>query len=131
MASNIEFVQYVCEQIGKAGFISYRMMFGDYCIYCDKKPVALVCDNQFFVKVTPEGGKSISLYAKSRAVSGRKTVFTGGGRRRRQNRRAPGQTDGETNPAPQKAGQINLATGIKKNAIITVLFLQEIPECTL
>lgn len=72
MASNIEFVQYVCEQIDKAGFISYRMMFGDYCIYCDKKPVALVCDNQFFVKVTPEGEKAFPAMPKAAPYPGAK-----------------------------------------------------------
>ncbi|MDO5764753.1 MAG: TfoX/Sxy family protein [Elusimicrobiales bacterium] len=72
MASNIEFVQYVCEQIGQAGFISYRMMFGDYCIYCDKKPVALVCDNQFFVKVTPEGEKAFPSMPKAAPYPGAK-----------------------------------------------------------
>lgn len=72
MASNIEFVQYVCEQIDKAGFISYRMMFGDYCIYCDKKPVALVCDNQFFVKITPEGEKAFPSMPKAAPYPGAK-----------------------------------------------------------
>jgi TfoX/Sxy family transcriptional regulator of competence genes len=33
-----------------AGAISYRYMFGEYAIYCDGKVVALVCDNQLFVK---------------------------------------------------------------------------------
>ena len=32
-------------------------MFGDYAIYCDDKVVALVCDNQLFVKPT-EGGRA-------------------------------------------------------------------------
>ena len=72
MASNIEFVQYVCERIDKAGFISYRMMFGDYCIYCDNKPVALVCDNQFFVKVTPEGEKAFPNLPKAAPYPGAK-----------------------------------------------------------
>ena len=32
-------------------------MFGEYAIYCDGKVVALVCDNQLFVKPT-EGGRA-------------------------------------------------------------------------
>lgn len=75
MASNIEFVQYVCEQIDKAGFISYRMMFGDYCIYCDKKPVGLVCDNQFFVKITPQGKKAFPGLPKAAPYPGAKPYF--------------------------------------------------------
>lgn len=75
MASNIEFVQYVCEQIDKAGFISWRMMFGDYCVYCDQKPVALICDNQFFVKITPAGEKAFPALPKAAPYPGAKPYF--------------------------------------------------------
>lgn len=75
MASNIEFVQYACEQADKAGFISYRMMFGDYCIYCNKKPVALVCDDQLFVKITPEGKKAFPKMATAAPYPGAKPHF--------------------------------------------------------
>jgi len=30
-------------------------MFGEYAVYCDGKVVALVCDNQLFVKPTAAG----------------------------------------------------------------------------
>lgn len=75
MASNIEFVQYVCEQIDKAGAISWRLMFGDYCVYCDKKPVALICDNQFFVKVTPQAEKEFPTLPKAAPYTGAKPYF--------------------------------------------------------
>lgn len=52
MASDLSFVEYVRDQIGAAGEISFRKMFGEYAIYCDAKVVALVCDNQLFVKPT-------------------------------------------------------------------------------
>jgi TfoX/Sxy family transcriptional regulator of competence genes len=55
MASDIGFVEYVCEQIRDAGRISHRRMFGEFAVYCDGKVVALVCDNQFFLKPTPAG----------------------------------------------------------------------------
>ena len=57
MASSQDFVEYVVEQIENAGVITYRKMFGEYAIYSDGKIVALVCDNQLFVKPT-EGGRS-------------------------------------------------------------------------
>jgi DNA transformation protein and related proteins len=38
-----------------AGPISARKMFGEYAIYCGEKVVALVCDNQLFVKPTAAG----------------------------------------------------------------------------
>jgi DNA transformation protein and related proteins len=55
MASNPSFVEYVCEQMSAAGSIASRKMFGEYAIYCDGKVVALVCDNQLFVKQTSAG----------------------------------------------------------------------------
>ncbi|APC79487.1 hypothetical protein NPD2_3326 [Clostridium botulinum] len=48
MASNIEFVEYVCDQISGAGDITYKKMFGDYGVYCNEKIIGLICDNQFF-----------------------------------------------------------------------------------
>ena len=58
MASDQNFLSFVYDQIKDAGDISYRKMFGEYAIYKDQKVVALVCDNQLFVKPTP-GGKAL------------------------------------------------------------------------
>ena len=52
MASSLDFVEYVCEQIRRAGNITFKKMFGEYCIYCNGKPIGLICDNQFYVKKT-------------------------------------------------------------------------------
>ncbi|SFD31809.1 TfoX/Sxy family protein [Clostridium uliginosum] len=41
MASNLEFVEYVCEQISDSGTITYRKMFGDYGVYCNAKIIGL------------------------------------------------------------------------------------------
>ena len=57
MASDESFIEFIADQMGDAGPISYRKMFGEYAIYCSGKVVALVCDNQLFVKQT-EGGRS-------------------------------------------------------------------------
>ena len=50
MASDPDFVRYVCDQMSDAGEIASRKMFGEYAVYCDAKVVALICDNQCFVK---------------------------------------------------------------------------------
>lgn len=55
MSSNLEFVDYVVEQIREAGEITYRKMFGEYGVYCDGKIFALICDNQLFIKITKAG----------------------------------------------------------------------------
>lgn len=51
MASNLEFVQFVCEQIAPCGCVRYRKMFGDYMVYVNDKPLLLLCDNVVYVKM--------------------------------------------------------------------------------
>lgn len=62
MSSSLEFVKYVCQQIDNAGSISFRKMFGEYCIYCDEVVIGVVCNNQFFVKQTIAGTKIYPNY---------------------------------------------------------------------
>ena len=50
MATDIEFVEYVCEQIEGSGGVRYRKMFGEYMVYVNNKPIFLVCDNTVFIK---------------------------------------------------------------------------------
>jgi TfoX/Sxy family transcriptional regulator of competence genes len=58
MASDEKFMAFVRDQLRDSRDISYRKMFGEYAIYKGRKVVALVCDNQLFVKPTP-GGKAL------------------------------------------------------------------------
>jgi TfoX/Sxy family transcriptional regulator of competence genes len=55
MASDQEFMDYVSEQLRGVPRASYRKMFGEYAVYVGTKVVALVCDNQLFVKPTGAG----------------------------------------------------------------------------
>lgn len=57
MASDKNFVEFVVDQIENAGNITYRKMFGEYALYSDRKVVALICNNQLFIKPT-DGGRS-------------------------------------------------------------------------
>lgn len=55
MASSPEFMQSVAARLEDAGSITYRKMFGEYCVYCDGKPFGCVCDDRLFVKITEPG----------------------------------------------------------------------------
>jgi TfoX/Sxy family transcriptional regulator of competence genes len=55
MASDQEFVKFVCEQLRGAGAISSRRMFGEAAIYLHDKVIGFVFDNQFFFKPTDAG----------------------------------------------------------------------------
>src|SRR5690349_14061545 len=55
MASDQDFVDSVCEQVGLPRRLSARKMFGEYALYIGGKVVALICDNKVFVKPTAAG----------------------------------------------------------------------------
>ncbi len=50
MATSLNFINYVCDQLTGIGDISYKKMFGEYMVYLNNKPVVIVCDNTAFVK---------------------------------------------------------------------------------
>ena len=52
MACNPDFVQYIADQCAGAGEIAVKKMMGDYCAYCDGVLFGLICDNNFYLKVT-------------------------------------------------------------------------------
>jgi TfoX/Sxy family transcriptional regulator of competence genes len=59
MASDREFVKFVCDQLCGAGEISSRRMFGEAAVYLGDKVIGLICDNQLFVKPTEPGRAKI------------------------------------------------------------------------
>jgi TfoX/Sxy family transcriptional regulator of competence genes len=75
MASDLSFVKFIVDQLESAGDISYRMMFGEYAIYCRGKVVALVCDNQLFVKPTQAGKAFIVDVVEASPYPGAKPAF--------------------------------------------------------
>ncbi|MBA4418898.1 MAG: competence protein TfoX [Syntrophus sp. (in: bacteria)] len=75
MASDKSFIEFVADQMRQAGVISYRKMFGEYAVYCDGKVVALVCDNQLFVKPTQGGRAYIGDPAEGAPYPGAKLYF--------------------------------------------------------
>jgi TfoX/Sxy family transcriptional regulator of competence genes len=55
VASDRKTVDFIVEKIGGAGDVSARAMFGEYGVYCDGKMVAIVGDDQLFVRPTAGG----------------------------------------------------------------------------
>ena len=48
-------MDFLLDQLSGAGEVSAKKMFGDYCLYLAGKTVALVCDDQMFLKPTVAG----------------------------------------------------------------------------
>lgn len=75
MASDVEFVEYVCDQASEAGRISFKKMFGEYAVYRGNKVVALICNNQLFVRPTEAGRALLQAVVESPPYRGAKNHF--------------------------------------------------------
>jgi len=75
MVSDLNFVEFIADQIQNAGVIRYRKMFGEYALYCNDKVVALICGNQLFVKPTRAGELFIGEVVLKPPYSGAKPSF--------------------------------------------------------
>ncbi len=68
MASDHGIVAFILEQIASAGDVRARPMFGEYGLYCDDRMIAMVCDDQLFVKPTPGGRAYVSAGADAGTI---------------------------------------------------------------
>ena len=75
MASTQDFVEYVCEQAGLPGKLSVKKMFGEYALSVEGKVVALVCDNQLFVKPTAAGKQLLGSVTEAPPYPGAKPHY--------------------------------------------------------
>lgn len=75
MASRIDTVQYICDQAGLGPRLAYRKMFGEYALYLDGKVVALVCDDQLFLKPTSAGRAYLRSVTEAPPYSGAKNYY--------------------------------------------------------
>ena len=72
MSSDLEFVQFITDQLDSECEITFRKMFGEYALYSKGKVVALICDNQLFVKPTNTGKEFIGEFEEGCAYPGAK-----------------------------------------------------------
>ena len=75
MASDLAYVQHVCDQLRDVGELSYKKMFGEYGLYVSGRMVALVCDNQLFVKPTEAGRELLGTPSEGAPYPGAKPHF--------------------------------------------------------
>jgi TfoX/Sxy family transcriptional regulator of competence genes len=73
MATSKSTMDFITDQLRAVPDVSVRKMFGEYALYCGEKVVALVCDDQLFVKLTAPGKALVgSRYAEGTAYPGAK-----------------------------------------------------------
>ena len=75
MGSSVGTVQFICDQAGLGKRLTFRKMFGEYALYLDGKVVALICDDQLFLKPTPEGLKLLGKVSEAPPFPGAKNFY--------------------------------------------------------
>lgn len=66
-------MDFLLDQVEGAGSVHAHKMFGEYALYLDEKVVALVCDDQLFMKLTEPGKEfAVDRYEEGLPYSGAK-----------------------------------------------------------
>lgn len=75
MATDQKFVDFVLDQIGFAGDLSAKKMFGEYGVFADGKIFGLICDNKLYIKPTNAGREFIGDVVEAPPYKGAKPSF--------------------------------------------------------
>src|SRR6478609_2366528 len=75
MGTRQQIVDFLLEQLTGVRDATVRKMFGEYALYSTGKVVALVCDDQLFVKPTDAGRKFIGTVTEGEPFPGAKPWF--------------------------------------------------------
>ena len=75
MATRADTIAYLLDQLAGAGPVSARKMFGEYALYCDGRVVALVCDDDLYLKPTAAGRARLGAVEEAPPYPGAKPCF--------------------------------------------------------
>ena len=75
MATDQQYADYVMEQLRRVPGASHKKMFGEYAVYAGGKVVALLCDNQFFLRPTDAGRALLGTPTEGPPYPGAKPHF--------------------------------------------------------
>lgn len=75
MATSLDTVHYLVDQAGLGRRLSFKKMFGEYALYIDDKVVALICDDQLFLKPTAAGREYLGTVVEAPPYPSAKGYF--------------------------------------------------------
>jgi TfoX/Sxy family transcriptional regulator of competence genes len=76
MGTSMDTIASLLDRLRTLPGVRARKMFGEYALYLDDKVVALVCDDQLFVKITPAGRSLVGdLCEEAEAYPGARPSF--------------------------------------------------------
>ncbi len=70
MSTQKSVVEFILEKLGDSKRFSVRAMFGEYALYAEGKVVALICDDQLYVKILPASQELEKLCEKGEPYPG-------------------------------------------------------------
>lgn len=73
MPNDQDFIDFVIDQVDRD--VTYKHMFGGTTLYLNGKVVALICDNQLFMKPTDAGRDYIGPVVEAPAYEGARNSF--------------------------------------------------------
>jgi len=68
-------VDFILEQMNQAGMVTAKKMFGGYGIFYSGKMVALVCEDELFIKITQAGKEFVGDCPEKSPYKGAKPCF--------------------------------------------------------
>lgn len=75
MTTRADTLRYIVDQAGLGDRLTSRRMLGEYVLYLDGKVVALVCDDQLFLKPTAQGRTVLGAVSLAPPYPGAKGYF--------------------------------------------------------
>ena len=75
MSTSASAVDFILAKLGHSADFSARPMFGEYALYANGKAVALICDNQLYVKILPVSAPLEKLCEKDAPYPGAKPHY--------------------------------------------------------
>ncbi len=75
MSTSATTIDFLLEQLSLLKTIRARKMFGEYALYCDEKVVALVCDDELYLKPTDAGAAILMHPVKKPPYPGAKPYY--------------------------------------------------------
>lgn len=75
MSNDQDFIDFIVDQVENGCNLTYRDMFGGTTLYMNGKVVALICDNQLFIKPTEAGRAYIGIAVEAPPYEGAMNSF--------------------------------------------------------
>ncbi|MEI6805264.1 MAG: TfoX/Sxy family protein [Myxococcaceae bacterium] len=75
MSTQKETVEFILEKLGHPGRFTTRAMFGEYALYAHERVVALICNDQLYVKILPASRALEELCEKDSPYPGAKPHY--------------------------------------------------------